>query len=58
LTQVKGSGENGRIVKKGHRKFHPAAPTSAAPAAAAKQLLLLHPTQSICSCWRSIYRRD
>jgi pyruvate dehydrogenase E2 component (dihydrolipoamide acetyltransferase) len=42
LTQVKGSGENGRIVKKRHR-ISLLPPTSAAPAAAAKQLLLLHP---------------
>ncbi|SEA85026.1 pyruvate dehydrogenase E2 component (dihydrolipoamide acetyltransferase) [Flavobacterium gillisiae] len=34
LTQVKGSGENGRIVKSDIENFTPAAPTSTAPAAA------------------------
>jgi pyruvate dehydrogenase E2 component (dihydrolipoamide acetyltransferase) len=35
LTQVKGSGENGRIVKSDVENFTPAAPTSPAPAEAA-----------------------
>jgi pyruvate dehydrogenase E2 component (dihydrolipoamide acetyltransferase) len=36
LTQVKGSGENGRIVKSDIENFTPAAPTSGASATAAK----------------------
>jgi pyruvate dehydrogenase E2 component (dihydrolipoamide acetyltransferase) len=36
LTQVKGSGENGRIVKSDIENFTPAAPTSSASATAAK----------------------
>ena len=47
LTQVKGSGENGRIVKSDIENFTPAAPTSAAPAAAAKTATTAAPTPKV-----------
>ena len=47
LTQVKGSGENGRIVKSDIENFTPAATTSAAPAAATKTATTAAPTPKV-----------
>jgi pyruvate dehydrogenase E2 component (dihydrolipoamide acetyltransferase) len=60
LTQVKGSGENGRIVKSDVENFTPAAAVlqHQLRAAAAKHRLHCTRSEGLCSCRRSIDRRD